>query len=67
MTNLNVYVVSRKVMDWDQYDSITVVAKNEREALEIANTDAWGFDNTSEIRKIDLTVSQGLTASFNAG
>ena len=62
-----VYLVNVEKYDWDEYDSIVVVASTKEEAISIGQ----GFFNESQgqitATEVDLTESGTILASFNAG
>lgn len=62
-----IYLVKVEECDWDEYDSIVVVASTEEEAISMGQ----GFFNEEQgqitATEVDLTESGVILASFNAG
>jgi hypothetical protein len=70
---MKVYLVYADDWDYDDYDSIVVVAENEDNALAMANS---GYFNDSffkkhqgeiHVKEVDLTTEHIVLTSFNAG
>lgn len=69
---MKLYSVRAKTYDWDEYDCFIVWAKNETEALAIAQAEAgdWAknFNEGAEVTAVTKPESSGiLLGSFNAG
>lgn len=80
MTEYSVFVVRASHVDYDEYDSVTVIAKDEQDAICVADgrykskdEDDYRFDKAQyplKVKRIcgtDATSAHVLTASFNAG
>lgn len=70
---MKVYLVYADDWDYDDYDSIVVVAENEDNALAMANSgyfnDSFFKNHQGEIhvKEVDLTTEHIVLTSFNAG
>lgn len=67
---MNVYKLTRKdSVNWDEYDSFVVIAKNVEEAFKIVSENVGDYYNEDNlnIKTIPLDESSYLIGSFNAG
>lgn len=71
---MKVYKLWVDEIDYDEYDSVVVVAENENEAIEIVQNATgnlgWsekGYFYEIHIEEIDLTKKGVVLASYNAG
>lgn len=72
---MKVYYVWVDKCDYDYYDSLVVVAENEKRALEMAKTGDGDFDGCYfeewqgeiHVEEVDLTKEYVVLESFNAG
>ena len=74
-----IYLVTVEEYDYDEYDSMVVIANNEQEAIEMCKAEdynsTWGCDGFVKkqgkitAKEIDLNTnnSQIILTSFNAG
>lgn len=70
---MNVYHVYSEHWDYDEFDSVVVVAENKDKALEMVNHGYYGGSYFEEhqgeiyVEEIDLTKEHIVLESFNAG
>jgi hypothetical protein len=71
---MKLYYVYADDYDYDDFDSVVVVAENEDRALEMINNGGWSGEGyfrehqgEIHIEEVDLTVEHIVLESFNAG
>lgn len=70
---MKVYLVYADNWDYDDYDSIVVVAENKDNAFAMANSDHFNgsffkkHQGKIHVKEVDLTTEHIVLASFNAG
>lgn len=62
-----VYLVESKEWNYDEYDSVVVIASNENEAIELSKDYFEEDQGELSAKEIKLDKSQVVLASFNAG
>lgn len=64
---MNIYIITPDNFGWDEYNEISVVARNIAEALELAEKYFSEEQKPLHVNPIDSDVPQVLTASFVSG
>lgn len=62
-----VYLVESKEWNYDEYDSVVVMASNENEAIELSKDYFKEDQGELSAKEIKLDKSQVILASYNAG
>lgn len=62
-----VYLVESKEWNYDEYDSVVVIASNENEAIELSKDYFKEDQGELSAKEIKLDKSQVVLASYNAG
>lgn len=62
-----VYLVESKEWNYDEYDSVVVIASNENEAIELSKDYFKEDQGELSAKEIKLDKSQVILASYNAG